>query len=226
MEIASPSSDQYGNWMTMDEVHRWVAPSDESILKVTKWLTSHSSINEEDITDVTSNSDFIKVSTTVGVASQLLGCRYLDYVYDSDDEALQMKVSRMDKDCDYHVPAKVSRHIDFISPTKRFPLVKQIVSQVGAGTVTPSVLKELYKVGDVVGESSDNSQGIASFVRQYYSQTSLLSKITSLFFRVFCSARILFSLFFFLVFVFLVFFRENFWKDYDIEADTVTKTGM
>ena len=191
LDIASPSSDQYGNWMTMAEVHRWVAPSNESISKVTNWLTSHKSISEDDITDVTSNSDFIKVSTTVGVASQLLGCRYLDYAYDSEDESLQMTVSRMDKDCNYHVPARLSGHIDFISPTKRFPLVKQMVAEVRAGAVTPSVLKSLYKIGDAVGESSDNSQGIASFVRQYYSQTSLLSDLLPswIFFCCFCLLR-------------------------------------
>ena len=181
--------------MTMAEIHQWVAPSKKSISKVKNWLISHESISSKDITDVTSNSDFIKVSTTVGVASEILGCRYLDYVYLNENdhdygsislEKVEMTVSRMDKDCDYHVPASVSNHVDFISPTKRFPLVKEIQSkhirtkQDGASyNVTPAVLKSLYEIGDAVGKASDNSQGVGSFEKNYYSQASLLSQISN-----------------------------------------------
>jgi len=190
--ISYPDSDSYGNWLTRSEMNEMIAPSKKSLNIINEWLLSSNEISLNQISSVTPNSDFIKIKTTIGVASSLLGCKYYDYIHNNDK--YNIKVPRMDINCDYHVPSKVASHLDFISPTKRFPLMSKLRLNdnniEATSTVTPSVLKSLYKVGDAVGEAKGNSEGIASFVRQYYSQSSL----------------------------------EKFWSDYDIKTDNVTKT--
>ena len=178
-QISSPSSDDYGKWLSMEDINAMIAPANKSLMIVQNWLLTHPQIDESMISSVTPNSDFIQVVTNVEVASQLLGCRYFDYSYSysySDDIERPIIVSRMSTDCDYHVPDYVSSHLDFIEPTKRFHptdhFLKPIANknEIDYRLVTPSLLKELYNVGDVKGERGNNSQGVASFDRYYSTQ--------------------------------------------------------
>jgi len=93
---------------------------------------------------------------------------------------------------DYYVDDIVAPHLDFVSPTHRFPPLSTLKiskhKSVGAVDVTPTFLRELYNVGSAVGKSSSNSEGVASFQDQLYSASDL----------------------------------EAFWKKYDITPDNVT----
>ena len=87
---------------------------------------------------------------------------------------------------DYYVPSSVAAHLDFISPTLRFPVESHTHSMALIGTkgdtsikadttyVTPSSLKSLYGVGDVKGGlSSDNVQVVASFLQEWFNDDDL-----------------------------------------------------
>lgn len=202
-EISTPYTDEYGHWLTLEEMNEMIAPKEESINKVKEWiLSSDDSITSDDIESVTLNGDILKWKTTIGKANLLLNCKYYDYLYDNSKMNTKYSetydryiITRLDKNCDYDVPSDVAKHLDYITPTKRLPKVPDYknvkeLKQVGADEVTPAVLKSLYKVGDAVGKASGNSEGIASFVRQYFSTKDL----------------------------------STFWTDYDIQPDTVTKT--
>lgn len=75
-------------------------------------------------------------------------------------------------------PASVSSHLDFVSPTKRFPsplTVKEISLNIESyvDIVTPSFLRSLYQLNSAHGSSTNNMQGIASFLEQYFNTSDL-----------------------------------------------------
>jgi tripeptidyl-peptidase-1 len=172
LEKSSPDSDEYGNWMTVSEVQSLVAPSEQSLAAVKLWLISNG-FDETLITPITPNSDLIAVKTTTKNAESLLNCKYFDYKHSKQQN---LQVSRVKMGTNYHVDTSVAEHLDFVTPTKRFPPVSTLkvrTSNLGIGAVTPTFLRKLYNVGDAVGKSSSNSEGVASFQDEYYSKTDL-----------------------------------------------------
>ena len=89
-------------------------------------------------------------------------------------------VSRVNNEDIYQVPDIIKPYLDFISPTHRFPSPMIInstfynynINDIDA-TVTPSFLRTLYSVDTTVGKSSNNIQGVASFLEEYYSKSDL-----------------------------------------------------
>lgn len=83
----------------------------------------------------------------------------------------------------YSVPAELAQHIDFVGGVTHFPKVRKplvnsaVKNAKGPGgetlldlQVTPWLLRGLYSVGDVQGKSSKNSQCVAQFLEEYYTQ--------------------------------------------------------
>ncbi len=90
----------------------------------------------------------------------------------------------------YSVPSDLAQHIDFVGGVTHFSKVrKSIVNSAvknakGPGgetlldlQVTPWLLRGLYSVGDVQGKASKNSQCVAQFLEEYYTQGKLSSAL-------------------------------------------------
>jgi len=177
IEKSTPYTKEYGNWMTNDEVHELIAPSEESLTMIKTWLISKG-IKENDIKSITRNSDFLYIITTIQQAEIILNCKYYDYIHSKKNH---WRVSRVRMNTDYYVDDIVAKHLDFVSPTHPFPpisglrITKRITNNnnVNAGEVTPTFLRELYNVGSAEGKSSSNTEGVASFQDQYYEMSDL-----------------------------------------------------
>jgi len=168
---SSPDNEEYGNWMTVSEIQTLVAPSQESLSAIEKWLVSNG-FDESLIVPETSNSDLISINTTIGKAESLLKCEYYDYMHSKQND---LKKSRVKMGTNYEVDISVAHHLDFVTPTKRFPPLSslKVKTNVGASTVTPTFLRELYNLGTAEGKSSSNVQGVASFQQEFYSMEDL-----------------------------------------------------
>jgi len=169
LEKSTPGNKEYGNWLSNREVETLVAPTQQSLNAVKQWLSSNG-FDISAIKSVTRNNDFISIETTVEKAESLLHCKYYDYRHSTKPS---MKASRVRMFTNYNVDSSVASHLDFISPTKRFPPLSTLKVSDKAGTVTPTFLRELYNVGDAEGSSSSNSEGVASFQDEFYSTSDL-----------------------------------------------------
>ena len=111
--------------------------------------------------------------TTVAVAERLLDAEYYTYTHKVNT---RFTVTRLGNGV-YTLPSRVAAAVDFVGPTIRFPAVQALTlrnaPESGDLGVTPSFLRQLYKVGDATGMAPNNNQSVASFLGQYYSPTDL-----------------------------------------------------
>lgn len=100
-------------------MNRFLAPADESITAVEEFLASHGV--EEDAIARSPNSDFIMATVPVAVAETLLKTQYHLYRHTEHEDKEILRVDRP-----YTLPASVAKHLDFVSPTVRFPRVNRL----------------------------------------------------------------------------------------------------
>ena len=121
------------------------------------------------------HADFLTVTTTVGLAEELLQAEYHSFTH---KYRTNFNVMRLGSGS-YTLPTAVAEAVDFVGPTVRFPAVQQLTLRAQPSSpdlgVTPSFLRKLYKVGDATGKASNNNQTVAQFLGQYYSPTDLQS---------------------------------------------------
>ena len=121
------------------------------------------------------HADFLTVTTTVGLAEELLQAEYHSFTH---KYRTNFNVMRLGSGS-YTLPTAVAEAVDFVGPTVRFPAVQQLTLRAQPSSpdlgVTPSFLRKLYKVGDATGKASNNNQTVAQFLGQYYSPSDLQS---------------------------------------------------
>ena len=115
LSVSDPKSESYGKHWTYEQVHELLTPSETSLDAVHRWLR-RSHIKDEDISRITPNGDFIEVKTTIGNANHMLNTKFGYWKHEKAD----LKHIRVEEH--YFVPKHVRNHLDFISPTLRFPL--------------------------------------------------------------------------------------------------------
>ena len=104
----------------------------------------------------------------------MLNTEYHTYVHSA---AGWGDIVRADSATGYSLPASVAAHVDFVSPTLRFPFARTGPTAMRANaplrTNTPATLRQLYKVGHTEGNSTKNKQSCTAFLDQFYKPTDL-----------------------------------------------------
>jgi tripeptidyl-peptidase-1 len=173
--VSDPSSEAYGEHLSNQQVHSMVAPSFESTDAVGAWLRAHGIT----LTNSTRNGDFVGATITVEVAERLLATRYHLFTHTSGARVVRASSP-------YTLPVAVAGHVDFVAPTMTFPPLHRRMSPRPSAPVsgdeasnrfkvTPAFLRQLYglNASDVGrGSASNNSMAVASFLKQYYSQST------------------------------------------------------
>lgn len=123
-------------------------------------------------------SDVLSVKTTISKVEKLLNCSYYDYKYKKKD----IIISRIKQQSSYHIASKLTKYLDLITPTIRFPAlsmhygpkkVKKSLSNLKATAVTPTILKELYQTTGIVSKAVNNSVAVCSYQGEYYEMSDL-----------------------------------------------------
>ena len=165
MRVSDPDAKAYGQHLTHRQVDDLVAPSAAAVQAVHGWLRSHGVASH----NMSLNGDFIGFTSSVRVAESLLGTRYHTFEHTSGTSVV--------RSTEYGVPPTIAPFIDFVAPTITFPPVSaKSASHDGAFKVTPAFLRRLYGLGPTDigrGAASNNSQAVASFLKQYYSPADL-----------------------------------------------------
>jgi len=166
MSVSLPSSPEYGQHLSNDEVHRITAPDASHIEAVMSFIRAHGG----EPVAATPNSDMIIAKVTVEIAERMLSAKYHQHLHSSGKE-----ISRVADG--YSLPDEVARAVDFVSPTVHFPGVhRPIKSKKGEEMQynTPKALRQLYSV-NAEGEAAGNKQAVTAFLFEGYSETDLKS---------------------------------------------------
>ncbi|KAG5803365.1 hypothetical protein H9Q74_002393 [Fusarium xylarioides] len=173
LDLSSPDSANYGNWLSHDELTDTFSPSKEAVASVTKWLKS------KGIKHYKVNGAFIDFAADVEKANTLLGGDYQYYTKDG-----QTKLRTLS----YSIPDDVAGHVQFVDPSTNFggtvafnPVPhpsrtlqerkmspsKSTVDASCQTSITPSCLKQMYNIGDYTPDAKSGSEiGFSSFLGQ------------------------------------------------------------
>lgn len=115
LAVSDPKSSKYGQHWDYEKVHNLLAPSTKSVNSVKHWLKKNG-ISANKIVSITPNNDFIKVEMTIEDANNLLKTEF-GYWKHLTSGSKHIRVKKH-----YFVPSHISQHLDFVSPTLRFPV--------------------------------------------------------------------------------------------------------
>ena len=185
--VSDPDSLSYGKYLTVDEITELVSPSEESVSVLRKWLKKNM------VTDCSlmANNDFLVCRMSCKQAEKLLtGTVFHYFQHIKYHKKVVKSLSR------YYVPSYIAKHLDFIGGIHRFPSVNhfktKVEEQFGNARensqkpgvhvgITPTILRQRYNLtADDVGSHPNNSQAVAQFLEQHFSNSDL-SRFMSLF---------------------------------------------
>ncbi|TVY18022.1 Tripeptidyl-peptidase sed2 [Lachnellula arida] len=178
MEVSTPDHKQYGMHYEGHELRSLLEPTKETSSAAIAWL------QENNITSITDDSDYVLFQTNVKTANTLLDTEFGWYRSEESQEILRT--------LKYSVPESVRYHINFVQPTTRFGSLKPLSSYAqlfDAGhasngvskwfgsapqvnttcnlTITPECLLDLYNVHYKADPNNGNTVGYASFLEEY-----------------------------------------------------------
>ncbi|KAF8806309.1 subtilisin-like protein [Phlegmacium glaucopus] len=188
-EVSDPDHERYGQHLSKAEVEALVAPHDESVESVTKWLGTFG-INEDSLVRSPAR-DWVTLKVPVSLAEKMLDTTYHVWKHSESGDYLVRTTS-------YSLPSNLHDHIDLIQPTTmfgRFKKEKSTVFPVGEGaiidhlytnaapfvdsssgvtvdascnrTITITCLQQLYNAVGVVPSAANNSIGITGYLGQF-----------------------------------------------------------
>lgn len=129
-QIADPDHEHYGNWLSLEQTHAYLKPSDVATRAVDDWLASHGVT----ITKRSDVGDLISFETTYAQARSMLGDAEFS-VYESLETREQIV-----RTSSFKLPRSVHEHIDIVSPSTNFGVPKaQAAPYKFMGEVDPTV---------------------------------------------------------------------------------------
>ncbi|KAM0327887.1 hypothetical protein ACHAPQ_007236 [Fusarium lateritium] len=186
LDLSSPDSANYGQWLSHDDLVSTFSPSTQAVSSVTKWLKSNGVKNYK------VNGGFIDFALDVKKANSLLGSDYQYYVKDGQTKLRTLA---------YSIPDALAEHIQYVDPSTNFggtvafnPVprperatvterkVSPTKSTIDAScqtSITPACLKQLYNIGDYTPKAKSGSTiGFSSFLGEsaLYSDVALFEE--------------------------------------------------
>ncbi|EMD37277.1 hypothetical protein CERSUDRAFT_113931 [Gelatoporia subvermispora B] len=171
LEISDPASASYAQWLSKEEVEKFVAPSAEAVDAVTSWLQE----NGLTATQTSPAGDWFTVSLPVSKANELLNADFSVFEHmETGAQAIRT--------LQYSIPAGFQQHISLIHPTVQFPVEltggpmsavplditsEAFVSESCIGIITPQCIQQLYGVPTTPAKDKRNQIGISAFQSEY-----------------------------------------------------------
>ncbi|KAJ7733969.1 family S53 protease [Mycena metata] len=184
-KVSDPVSKFYGQHLTVEEVAKFVKPTDETLAAVSSWLSE----NNIDAKPVTPAGDMLEIKIPVSQANNLLSAEFSVFTHVETGNTFIRTLQ-------YSLPAQLTQHIEFFHPTTIFarPLASR-PKFVAAGpakratpvlpgsctdTLTPACLQELYSIPTTPATQKSNTLGVAGFLDQFANQADLTTFLTTL----------------------------------------------
>ncbi|CAG8978104.1 hypothetical protein HYALB_00000777 [Hymenoscyphus albidus] len=109
MDISTPGSDNYGRHMTAEEIVDFFAPRQSTTDAVVEWLVA-SGITTDRFA-ISANKQWIQFDAPAAEVEDLLSADF--YVWEHSSKTLDISTE------EYHVPAHIREHIDYVTPGTR-----------------------------------------------------------------------------------------------------------
>lgn len=180
-QVSNPDSPSYGHYLSRDQITEIVAPTEQSISVVRNWLSGNSVSD----CDLIGNKDYLVCLMPCKIAEKLLtGSVFYYFKHEKYHKRVIRSPSR------YYVPAYIGEFLDFVGGLHRFPSVNFLKTKVNdlpeslqnsnahVG-VYPKILRQRYNLTENdVGSHPNNSQVVAQFLEQYFSNSDLSEFMT------------------------------------------------
>ncbi len=108
IEVSDPGHSRYGQHLSAEEVNALVAPAEDTLHLVTKWLREHG-ITEPQLSPA---KDWIHVAIPVAKAEELLNTTYSHFKHVDGSDIVRT--------AEWSLPEHLHEHVDVIQPTTSF----------------------------------------------------------------------------------------------------------
>ncbi|KAF7356383.1 Family S53 protease [Mycena venus] len=166
LDVSTPSSSNYGNHLTKDEVNAYLAPSDEALAAVQSWLSSN---------NVTASSsgpagDWLTATVPISKANDLLGANYQTFQHINSGKSYARTLI---------IPISVRPVLSLPQSKKKGNSGSGSNADSCATTITPTCLQTLYGIPTTAASESSNSIAVAGFIEQFAQKADLQTFLTS-----------------------------------------------
>ncbi|KAF9450673.1 subtilisin-like protein [Macrolepiota fuliginosa MF-IS2] len=166
-EVSDPFHERYGQHLSKEEVEALVAPHQESLDSVDKWLASFG-IGEGDA-QRSPAKDWVKLRVPVALAEKMLNTTYYVWKHLESGDYLVRTTS-------YSLPVDVHAHVDVVQPTTmfgRFKGSKSTVVSIGDAPDAPKISTSTIDIGNgIMVDPSCNTTITVTCLEQLYNATS------------------------------------------------------
>ncbi|KAF8488535.1 family S53 protease-like protein [Gautieria morchelliformis] len=185
-DVSTPSSSQYGQHLSKEEVETFVAPSSDTTTAVNEWLSS----NGLTASPISPAGDMLAFSIPVSKANQLFAADFILFTHQATGEQTIRTLS-------YSIPSVLQNHIAFVHPTTAFPVhtggLPLMFTPIPQGTnvsanadpascatqVTPACLQEQYGIPAAVPSQTASQLGVSGFIGEFAQKADLKSFLTT-----------------------------------------------
>lgn len=172
---SDPTSPQYGQHMSFDEVNRLLKPSPDALRAIRSWLTDNG-VNWSEDARWNPAQDIVEVTMPVASAERLIDAKY-HYISQAAGDGSSRPVLRTAR---FTLPASVQGFVDVVGPTTRLPKrsfqawrPQDLTSGSAAQFTTPADLRAQYGASGVSSTSKNNSFALAGFLDAYFAQSDI-----------------------------------------------------
>ncbi|KAH9947173.1 family S53 protease-like protein [Amylocystis lapponica] len=178
-DVSTPSSPNYGKYLTREEAASYAAPTAETASAVNAWLAD----NGLTATSLTPAGDWLGFEIPVSKANEMFEANFTIFDYESTGKTSIRTLS-------YSIPESLKGYIDtvhpttlFARPTTRKAPIKYVpkkrsteernVTRTGevdascANDITPSCLQQLYGIPTTAATQSSNTLGVTGYGNEW-----------------------------------------------------------
>ncbi|KAI8974189.1 family S53 protease [Trametes punicea] len=188
-DVSTPSSPNYGKYLSKAEVEQYIAPKPESVNAVNTWLAENG-ISAKTISPA---GDWMAFEVPVSKANDLFDAEFS--VFTHDQTGLQFI-----RTLSYSIPAELKGHLDLVHPTITFPDPKSGVPLVSSpvkaarreadhfdaravpsscsSSITPACLQAIYGIPTTPATQSSNKLAVSGFDGEFANEADLKTFLT------------------------------------------------
>ncbi|EPT04644.1 hypothetical protein FOMPIDRAFT_38232 [Fomitopsis schrenkii] len=171
-EVSTPSSSNYGAYLSKEEVSAYLTPTNESVSAVNSWLRE----NGLEATSPSVTGDWLSVQMPVSAANDLFNANYSTFTHLATGKQTIRTLA-------YSVPADLANHLDFVHPTISFPphgsdtpitdaSSSHLTIDAGTGPcnfslITPACLQWLYDIPTTPAKSDGNALAVPGYSNEW-----------------------------------------------------------
>ncbi|KAF9819138.1 hypothetical protein IEO21_02309 [Rhodonia placenta] len=184
-DVSTPTSPNYGRFLTKEEAASYVAPSPETQTVIDAWLEQ----NDIGATVLTPAGDWLGFQIPVSKANELFDAAYSVYTHEGSGKETIRTLS-------YSIPQELEGHLSVVYPTTTFPTTRNKLPTFSASysfpkslgqaddatvnpscvnTITPSCLQALYGIPTTPATEKSSRIAVAGFDDQWANEADLMT---------------------------------------------------